>query len=586
MTISRVILIALFSISIFAALKFTYSLNASYREYGQVARMAAAREASTAWSVGTVNLSLERSVTQVALSIPTPVPSNLRSLIDGQRAGARDRFADAIAAIGDAPTPAQQAFLETAGNSVRAIERMRSEVDDMLSKPAVERDSQRVKELPFELKREISRLKSANGYLTPRNDASSDVSNALAVVQDRSWEVREFGGRVRTYFAIALLNEQPIPTELEGLMRADGTRAETAWEALTVVAAATELPAHLEERIAAGTALYFQDYIALTDELSRQSAAAAGGKPAYAVSFTDFFDRSNQALDHMSGLSQAAGEALLRYWEARKASALNGVIMNAAVLVVLIALVLGMLQYLRSRLVVPIKRVTDALDRLSAGDLTVKIDHSIRNLDDVARLGYALEIFRERMRTFEEDWRSRLDAVLSNADQSAASVADVSSELLGLAERMSQGTNDQASSAQQASAAIEEMSANIRRSAENANETEAMAKQAAGKAERSGAAVGNAVQAMEEITNRITVIQEIARQTDLLALNAAVEAARAGANGKGFAVVATEVRKLAERSQGAAAEISELSSTTVVAAGEAGTMLEALIPDIQQTAQL
>ena len=72
----------------------------------------------------------------------------------------------------------------------------------------------------------------------------------------------------------------------------------------------------------------------------------------------------------------------------------------------------------------------------------------------------------------------------------------------------------------------------------------------------------------------------------MLALNAAIEAARAGEHGKGFAVVASEVRKLAERSQGAAAEISELSSNTVEIAEKAGTMLNQLVPDIQKTAEL
>jgi methyl-accepting chemotaxis protein len=91
---------------------------------------------------------------------------------------------------------------------------------------------------------------------------------------------------------------------------------------------------------------------------------------------------------------------------------------------------------------------------------------------------------------------------------------------------------------------------------------------------------------MRTIAEKISIVQEIARQTDLLALNAAVEAARAGEHGKGFAVVASEVRKLAERSQAAASEISSLSGETVQVATEAGEMLNRLVPDIRKTAEL
>ena len=91
---------------------------------------------------------------------------------------------------------------------------------------------------------------------------------------------------------------------------------------------------------------------------------------------------------------------------------------------------------------------------------------------------------------------------------------------------------------------------------------------------------------MKEIAGKISIIEEIARQTDLLALNAAVEAARAGEHGRGFAVVAAEVRKLAERSQSAASEITQLSRSSTSVAERAGELLGRLVPDIQRTADL
>jgi methyl-accepting chemotaxis protein len=133
---------------------------------------------------------------------------------------------------------------------------------------------------------------------------------------------------------------------------------------------------------------------------------------------------------------------------------------------------------------------------------------------------------------------------------------------------------------------MEEMAANIHQNADNAGETEKIARQSAADAARSGEAVGKAVAAMKAIAEKITIVQEIARQTDLLALNAAIEAARAGEHGRGFAVVASEVRKLAERSQTAAAEIGRLSSQTVLVSEEAGQMLTRLVPEIQRTAGL
>jgi methyl-accepting chemotaxis protein len=174
------------------------------------------------------------------------------------------------------------------------------------------------------------------------------------------------------------------------------------------------------------------------------------------------------------------------------------------------------------------------------------------------------------------------------ADLSAAggNVAAGSQQLSASSEEMSQGATEQAAAAEEASSAMEEMSANIRQNADNATQTERLALQSATDAKEGGKAVQDTVAAMKEISGKISIIEEIARQTNLLALNAAIEAARAGEHGKGFAVVASEVRKLAERSQFAAADIGKLSASSVQVAERAGDMLSRMVPDIQKTAEL
>jgi methyl-accepting chemotaxis protein len=133
---------------------------------------------------------------------------------------------------------------------------------------------------------------------------------------------------------------------------------------------------------------------------------------------------------------------------------------------------------------------------------------------------------------------------------------------------------------------MEEMAASVQQNAENSQQTEKIASASSERAQASGEAVMRTVRSMKEIAEKVKIIEEVARRTDLLALNAAVEAARAGEHGKGFAVVASEVRKLAERSQTAAAEIIRLTLDGVTTAENTGEMLTLLVPNIQKTAEL
>jgi len=220
-----------------------------------------------------------------------------------------------------------------------------------------------------------------------------------------------------------------------------------------------------------------------------------------------------------------------------------------------------------------VQTLRTALETLSRGDLTHRITDDFGPA--YAELKSNFNIATDRLRD-----------VMGEVSIAARNVADGGQGMSATAEQLSQGATEQAASTEEASASMEQMAATIKQCADNAIHTEKMARQSAEDALASGKTVGAAVAAMQTIAEKIMVVQEIARQTDLLALNAAVEAARAGEHGRGFAVVASEVRKLAERSQAAAQEISALSSETVGAAQTAGEMLTKLVPDIQRTAEL
>ncbi|HSV97016.1 MAG TPA: methyl-accepting chemotaxis protein [Spirochaetota bacterium] len=215
--------------------------------------------------------------------------------------------------------------------------------------------------------------------------------------------------------------------------------------------------------------------------------------------------------------------------------------------------------------------VADVSEAIAGGSLDV--DVKVRSERD--RLMQALRKMVEA-----------LTGVVVDVKGASDSVASSSNEFQSTAQQMSSGATEQAAAAEEVSSSIEEMSANIRQNLENAQATEGIATKAASDAKEGGAAVTEAVRAMQEIASKITIIEDIAYQTNLLALNATIEAARAGEHGKGFAVVATEVRKLAERSQEAAAEITKISGTSVRVAERAGELLAKLVPDIQKTADL
>ncbi len=260
----------------------------------------------------------------------------------------------------------------------------------------------------------------------------------------------------------------------------------------------------------------------------------------------------------------------------------EGIVMSEANAIGITAIIGALLGVVVSVLIITIlantitKALTQAVkfsNALAEGDLTSRIE--VKGNDETGQLLASMDSMSHKLIEVVQQIKGNSDQIFS----AAAQVSDTANSLSGAA-------SEQAASVEETSASMEEMGASISQNSENAQMTDKIASESAKAATDGGEAVTGTVKAMTQIAEKISIIEDISYQTNMLALNAAIEAARAGEHGKGFAVVAAEVRKLAERSQVAASEISTLTGDSVKVAKKAGTLLDTMVPDITRTAEL
>lgn len=279
-------------------------------------------------------------------------------------------------------------------------------------------------------------------------------------------------------------------------------------------------------------------------------------------------ERLAKSLNRLIGIKSTEG-ATIQVTKIIEQSKTTIIISSIFVFVLAVIIIIIMSRNIASR----INWAIGTIKAMANGDLTQKIE--VSNNDEIGSMINQFLIMTDRL-------KDAIGVIFATSD----SIGVSSSKIKDTSKQTSLGATEQAASAEEVAASMEEMSANIQQNTENAQQTEKIAIQASDDIQEGNSAVAQTVDSMKTIASKISIIEEIARQTNLLALNAAVEAARAGEHGKGFAVVAAEVRKLAERSQEAANEINDLTTSSLKISEKAGNLLEAIVPNIDKTARL